>query len=69
MEDGPRWMHAFQFYSSLTRVESAYQARAMVIMMMVMMVMVIMRMVLVMVIVSMVMILIIRLQNPWRPFL
>ena len=60
MEDGPRWMHAFQFYSSLTRVESAYQARAMVIMMMVMMVMVI---------VSMVMILIIRLQNPWRPFL
>ena len=27
MEDGPRWMHAFQFYSSLTRVEMAYQAR------------------------------------------
>ena len=66
MEDGPRWMHAFQFYSSLTRVESAYQARAMVIMMMVIMVLVL---VMVMVIVSMVMILIIRLQNPWRPFL
>ena len=27
MEDGPRWMHAFQFYSSFTRVEMAYQAR------------------------------------------
>jgi len=26
MEDGPRWMHAFQFYSSLTRVEIAYKA-------------------------------------------
>jgi len=26
MEDGPRWMHAFQFYSSFTRVEIAYQA-------------------------------------------
>jgi len=26
MEDGPRWMHAFQFFSSLTRVEIAYQA-------------------------------------------
>ena len=28
MEDGPRWMHAFQFYSSLTRVEIAYKVRA-----------------------------------------
>jgi len=26
MENGPRWMHAFQLYSSLTRVEIAYQA-------------------------------------------
>ena len=28
MEDGPRWMHAFQFYSSLTRVEIAYKVTA-----------------------------------------
>merc|ERR1712002_1417481 len=26
MENGPRWMHAFQLYSSLTRVEIAFQA-------------------------------------------
>jgi len=26
MKNGPRWMHAFQLYSSFTRVEIAYQA-------------------------------------------